>query len=350
MVLMNSGLFSYDPGNSFFHKLDPRVKIIGLMVLSPVLFGLNSLLLQSLAFISLIIVIRLSGIRLRKIIRSVSPMFVFIALVFLLQFLFVPEPQNFVDDKDVELITSQMVSGPVSLPASYDEPATDAPTENAGTLSDNSSGSFDGGPPPGGDDRAADDQTEHAVAGRKHPMEKDIFSWGPAHPTLWSLYLAVTVSLKFILLLFMATLVTMTTPKSLMIQAIDRMLSPLPLKLIGLTSRDIALMALLTIRFIPRILSSAYVTTCAAQSRGLVITESPMRYIRLMSGALVPAIFRDAGQIARSMESRGYGRKRKTFYYEMSLKKRDILCLAVLSVIFICVFMHYIAVILYRMQ
>ena len=179
MSLMNNSLFSYDPGNSFFHKLDPRVKIIGLVVLSTLFFGLNSLLLQSLAFISLIAVIYLSGIRLKKIVRSVSPMFFFIALVFLLQFLFVPEPQNFVADSDVELITSQMTYDPGSISLPYDDGLTvpDDPEAGTAALPDDPSGNFSGDRPDGGSDPAKG-PPKHDVTGKTHPMERHIFSWG----------------------------------------------------------------------------------------------------------------------------------------------------------------------------
>lgn len=311
--MMSRPFFSYEAGNSRFHKLDPRVKIIGLMILSPIIFGSDSLLLSCAYFTVFVAVIAAAGVRLKKLFASVRPMYFFIMIVFLLQLFFVSEPQNFVSESEIRMIHSQVTFDPDSgtwlirqkiIPDVRRYVSVEPGERNATTPGD---------------------------VFAPHPMERDIFIWGPIHPSLWNLYLAVMVALKFITLLLLASLVTSTTPQSHLIRAVDKLISPLPLKRTGLTSHDVALMAFLTIRFIPHIVSSSTVITAAALSRGLVIRKTPIRYIRVLSAALVGQIIDDAGKIAMAMENRGYGGKEKTFYHEMTLKTSDIVCLAVLG-------------------
>ncbi|MBP1907872.1 energy-coupling factor transporter transmembrane component T family protein [Methanolobus bombayensis] len=85
---MNDLFLSFIPGKSLLHRLDPRTKIIGLMVISICILNVSSLetmALVGLVFSTLVFICRLPVIHF---IKSVRPMIPFFSLIFLMQFFF----------------------------------------------------------------------------------------------------------------------------------------------------------------------------------------------------------------------------------------------------------------------
>nr|WP_321496763.1 energy-coupling factor transporter transmembrane protein EcfT [uncultured Methanolobus sp.] len=85
---MNDLFLSYVPGKSFFHRLDPRTKILGLMAVSFCILKVSSfeiMALIAIIFATLVIACHLPPVHFA---RSVRPMIPFFSFIFLMQFLF----------------------------------------------------------------------------------------------------------------------------------------------------------------------------------------------------------------------------------------------------------------------
>ncbi len=85
---MNDLFFSFIPGNSILHRLDPRTKIIGLMIVSICILQISSfsgMALVTLIFAAFVFACKLP---LMHFVRSVRPMIIFFLLIFLMQLFF----------------------------------------------------------------------------------------------------------------------------------------------------------------------------------------------------------------------------------------------------------------------
>lgn len=81
---------AYVPGNSFLHKLDPRVKLWGTLLSLLLVFWLPGLFLQSLLLLSFHIVLLLAGVPVRKLLTLWRQMALILFLILLLQSFFHP--------------------------------------------------------------------------------------------------------------------------------------------------------------------------------------------------------------------------------------------------------------------
>ncbi len=77
-------LGQYYPGNSAIHKLDPRVKIMGTLVYIVALFVIDSFIGFAVATLCLGIVIKMSKVPLKFMLKGLKPIFFIIAFTFIL--------------------------------------------------------------------------------------------------------------------------------------------------------------------------------------------------------------------------------------------------------------------------
>lgn len=80
---MNEFLFSYVPGNSIFHSLDPRTKILSFMLISIVIFQSNSFKTMMLIALVILILYILSAIPLNLIYESIKPVLIFLFFIYI---------------------------------------------------------------------------------------------------------------------------------------------------------------------------------------------------------------------------------------------------------------------------
>ncbi|MDR2945086.1 MAG: energy-coupling factor transporter transmembrane protein EcfT [Methanosarcinales archaeon] len=372
---MHKQFLVYVDGKSFLHKLDPRTKIAALMALGLVIFNTNSMWsLISFLFLFLFAasVVRVS---LKKLFLSVKPMAFFIAIIFLLHFIFMPAPVfldaaisvKLIDDQiyhfNDRLNTSEIYVSYHFVPNSEFFFPSDA---------DSSEGLNDPylifveGPPVPADSEA---QNAHFLIGHfrierlppdQLPEERfrelsielgsiesetdDLVYLKPTvyqinvapeksfliYPSPFSFIAGICAALKFVLLILFASLMAATTKQSALIQGIERFVRPIPLKWAGITSYDLALMAFLTIRFIPLLTFTASQIKAASQSRAFRPSKNTFRSVKIISTALIHSILRFADDVSRAMLNRGYTGVGKTSMNELKFRKRD--------AIFFCLF------------
>lgn len=75
-------LGQYYPGNSFIHRLDPRVKILATVFYIVALFVVADFIGFAVAFIELAVIIAVSRVPLRFILRGLKPVFLILAFTF----------------------------------------------------------------------------------------------------------------------------------------------------------------------------------------------------------------------------------------------------------------------------
>ena len=251
---MSSMFFRYVPGDSLLHKLDPRTKIIGIMVASILIFRSGSLwgmLAIALVFLFLFLISSLPG---KVILNSVSPMMIIFLFIFMFQLFFT-----------------------------------------------------DGRP---------------------------LFSLPGLQATYEGLLLGTIVTLRFIYLLMFASLLNSTTTSSMITAGIERLLRPFPLKILGISSFDLATMMAMSLHFVPLLYDSFSDLKDAQVSRGLDMRHNPFRAVRSLSVPMIRSAFRMAEEMAMSMESRCYRGVYRTSLFQLRMKLRDWLALLLFSLLF----------------
>jgi len=85
---MQEPVFSYIPGKSFLHTLDPRTKLTAVMLLGILAFRTESFFGIGILFAFFIALTSFSGLPARVFLRAVRPMVLFIVFIFLAQLFF----------------------------------------------------------------------------------------------------------------------------------------------------------------------------------------------------------------------------------------------------------------------
>ena len=164
-------------------------------------------------------------------------------------------------------------------------------------------------------------------------------SFGPVQVTQQGLTMAVTQVGRFLLLVAAASLFTMTTSPIEITAGLERLLRPL--KVIGLSSHDLAMMISLAFRFIPEFVIELESIRQAQQARGADLNEGGITgKIRLMTGlasTLASNMLRRSDQLIHAMEARGYHPGQRTYLNHLSLRGGDYCVLAALTVIAVVV-------------
>ncbi|MDO5726038.1 MAG: energy-coupling factor transporter transmembrane component T [Tissierellia bacterium] len=87
-MLKDITIGQYFPGDSFVHKLDPRIKLIISILYIIMLFMTDSYIAYLIVFISLIFVIRISKIPVGMILKGIKPLKYIILITFLMNIIF----------------------------------------------------------------------------------------------------------------------------------------------------------------------------------------------------------------------------------------------------------------------
>ncbi|WNY23651.1 Energy-coupling factor transporter transmembrane protein EcfT [Methanimicrococcus hongohii] len=385
----------YVDGKSFLHKLDPRTKIITLMILSIIIFNIHRLWSLISILLLFVVVAAIARIPLKKLVVSVRPMLFFIILVFLLQFIFAPAAVfsdatlsvKIMDDRinefDKQYVIREYDSENQIYRLQYfggvHDPSSDVILQGGEVdyfivikpPPDNSSvqaGDSESGEPnahfeighlriervpldqipeeklrefsveviPAEPDPHKRINLDHPVVYQIKVAPETSFS---IYPSMYSFITGLGVALKFVLLILFASLMAATTKQSALVQGIERLVRPIPLKWANITSHDLALMIFLTIRFIPLLISTSAQIKVSTTSRAFRPSKHPMRAIKIISTSLVNSIINFADDVSRAMLNRGYTGVGKTSMNELKFGKRDgvFFCSFVVVMLFIII-------------
>lgn len=135
-----------------------------------------------------------------------------------------------------------------------------------------------------------------------------IISLGPVSVTAEGVYTAAVMSLRLILLVMFASMLTLTTTPARISDGLERLLSPL--SKFGVPSSEIAMMITIALRFIPTLFEETGRIIKAQKSRGADFDSGGlMKRARAYIPVLIPLfviIFKRAESLAVAMEARGY--------------------------------------------
>lgn len=164
-----------------------------------------------------------------------------------------------------------------------------------------------------------------------------LFRIGPAVATREGLVLVGVTTLRLILLVTIASLLTLTTSPIRLTDGMERMLRPL--RGVGVPAHELALMMTIALRFIPTLAEEADRIMRAQQARGASFSSgSMMARVRSLVPVLVPlfvAAFRRADELATAMEARGYrGGEGRTRMRELTFTTGDAIALCILVLFF----------------
>ncbi|MCR2823208.1 energy-coupling factor transporter transmembrane component T family protein [Lederbergia panacisoli] len=135
-----------------------------------------------------------------------------------------------------------------------------------------------------------------------------IFSLGFLNIYEEGLRLAVFISLRFTLLVFVTSLLTLTTTPITLTDGIESLLNPL--KKVRFPVHELALMMSISLRFIPTLMDETDKIMKAQMARGVDFTGGPFKErIKAVIPLLIPlfvSAFKRAEELATAMEARGY--------------------------------------------
>ncbi len=133
-----------------------------------------------------------------------------------------------------------------------------------------------------------------------------LVSWGPFHITTDSLFAAGFYGLRLSILVFIACLLTLTTPVLAIVKTTAKLLRPLGR--IGVPVEELATMTGLAIRFLPLFAEELVTIRQARQARGADMTFNPFKGgLKTIASLIIPlfvSAFRHAETISAAMDAR----------------------------------------------
>ncbi|MGX7025733.1 energy-coupling factor transporter transmembrane component T family protein [Vagococcus hydrophili] len=152
------------------------------------------------------------------------------------------------------------------------------------------------------------------------------FKWGIFTISEWGLKNGAYIFIRFVLIIFMSTLLTLTTPPLSLADAIEYLLRPL--KAIKFPAHEISLMLSIALRFVPTLMDETEKIMNAQRARGVDFGEGNlMQKMKAIVPLLIPLFvssFNRAEDLAIAMEARGYqGGEGRTKYRVLHWEKND---------------------------
>ncbi len=144
---------------------------------------------------------------------------------------------------------------------------------------------------------------------------------------------------RILLLVLLASLLTLTTKPLILAKGLEKLLKPL--SKLRVPIEQFSLMIVIAIRFIPTVLEELNRIILAQKSRGFDIKSLPfMKRIFAYIPIVIPLLFttiQRADQLSDAIDARGYGDgKNRTSYIELHYEKKDMIAMLV-TVLFVFV-------------
>lgn len=163
---------------------------------------------------------------------------------------------------------------------------------------------------------------------------KILFSYGVITLTVGGIMRALFMSIRLMLLIVGAGLLTFTTSPIELTDGLEKLMSPL--KVIGFPAHEIAMMMSIALRFIPILTDETDKIMKAQSARGAVFDEgSLIKRAKAIVALLIPLLassFHRAIELASAMEARCYhGGEGRTRLKVLKMTKSDIWAFAVLA-------------------
>ena len=161
------------------------------------------------------------------------------------------------------------------------------------------------------------------------------WSWGVLSLSSYGIQNGLFIFCRFVLIIFMSTLLTLTTPPLSMSDAIESLLNPL--KRFHLPVHEIALMLSIALRFVPTLMDETEKIMNAQRARGVDFSDGNLiQKVKAIVPLLIPLFvssFNRAEDLATAMEARGYrGGEGRSKYRKLKWASRDTIVLVVFAI------------------
>ncbi|MFD0898306.1 energy-coupling factor transporter transmembrane component T family protein [Loigolactobacillus binensis] len=134
------------------------------------------------------------------------------------------------------------------------------------------------------------------------------WSWGPIVLSQYGIVNGIYIFMRFLLIIFMSTLLTLTTQPLSLADAIEAILKPL--RVVRFPVYEVALMLSIALRFVPTLMDETEKIMNAQRARGVDFGEGNLfQQMRAIVPLLIPLFvssFNRAEDLATAMEARGY--------------------------------------------
>lgn len=152
----------------------------------------------------------------------------------------------------------------------------------------------------------------------------------------------IFISVRFLVLVFMTSILTLTTSPISITDGLETLLNPF--KKLKLPVHELALMMSISLRFIPTLMDETDKIMKAQMARGSDLSAGPLKdRLKAVVPLLVPlfvSAFKRAEDLATAMEVRGYrGGEGRTRYRQLKWNAKDTISLVVLLVVAIGLWM-----------
>lgn len=171
------------------------------------------------------------------------------------------------------------------------------------------------------------------------------FEWGIISLTQFGLMNGAFIFCRFVLIIFMSTLLTLTTPPLALSDAIEYLLRPL--KVLKFPAHEVSLMLSIALRFVPTLMDETEKIMNAQRARGVDFGEGNLaQKMKAIVPLLIPLFvssFNRAEDLAIAMEARGYqGGEGRTKYRVLHWQFKDTLVIFVFVILTVAlVFLRY---------
>ncbi len=163
--------------------------------------------------------------------------------------------------------------------------------------------------------------------------------WGPLTVTDEGVVNGVFVFCRFVLIIFMSTLLTLTTTPMEISDGLESLMKPLTK--VKVPVYEIALMLSIALRFVPTLMDETTKIMNAQRARGVNFGEGGLiKQIKSVIPLLIPLFvssFNRAEDLATAMEARGYhGGEGRTKYRQQEWKRNDTIGVVLFFILTIC--------------
>lgn len=167
------------------------------------------------------------------------------------------------------------------------------------------------------------------------------FRFGPIVISQEGILNGVFIFMRFVLIIFMSTILTLTTMPLSLTDAIEYLLRPLAA--VKVPVHEIALMLSIALRFVPTLMDETEKIMNAQRARGIDFGEGNIyQQMKAIVPLLIPLFvssFNRAEELATAMEARGYkGGEGRTKYRKLSWESRDTLVIAAFGLLSVSLF------------
>ncbi|MGM0214003.1 energy-coupling factor transporter transmembrane component T family protein [Enterococcus sp. AZ109] len=162
------------------------------------------------------------------------------------------------------------------------------------------------------------------------------WSWGIFSLSEYGIQNGLFIFCRFILIIFMSTLLTLTTPPLSMSDAIESLLGPF--RVVHVPVHEIALMLSIALRFVPTLMDETEKIMNAQRARGVDFGEGNLiQKVKAVVPLLIPLFvssFNRAEDLATAMEARGYrGGEGRSKYRILKWSGRDTAVIVVFLIV-----------------